>query len=198
MGLSWYVLITEPRAEYLAASELNKDEFEVFFPRVKTPHHRAGHVDEPLFPGYLFLHVDPDAGRWPSFRPAHRLKGWVNFAGMVPSIPDETITELARRVDMLNASDGLWHRYQPGETVRVVSGNIDNLAQVVEEAKSPQGRARVLMEFMGRQIQAQVPWADLRPVEHGPNENQRPPRRTRGGGRWIRGFGPAASARAYT
>ena len=43
----------------------------------------------------------------------------------------------------------MWRRYQPGEPVRVISGNIDKLGEVLEEGKSAQGRVRVLMEFMG-------------------------------------------------
>ena len=39
----WYVVRTETRAEYLAAAELARDEFEVFFPRIKSPHDRIGH-----------------------------------------------------------------------------------------------------------------------------------------------------------
>ena len=139
MGPSWYVLLTEPRAEYLAAAELSRDGFEIFFPRVKAAHHRAGHTDEPLFPGYLFLHHDIDSDGWPSFRIAHHVVGWVSFGGVIPSIPDQTITELACRVEAINTSHGLWQRFRPGEMVRVVSGNLDGLAEVVEEAKSPRG-----------------------------------------------------------
>ena len=188
MALSWYVLATEPRAEYMAATELRRDGFEIFFPLVKAANHRAGHADEPLFPGYLFLHLGADSESWPSFRPAHRVIGWVNFQGIVPSVPEEVITDLGRRVEAINTGQGLWRRFTSGETVRVVSGSFDSLAQVVVEAKSPQGRANVLLNFMGRQISAQVPWADIRPVEDQTNEKQRAPRRTRGSGRWIQGY----------
>ena len=192
--MGWHVVITEPQAEYLAASELINDGYEVFFPRVKTPHNRSGHIDGPLFPGYLFLQIDPSEGTWPTFRPNHRVLGWVKFGGIVPTLPDETIEELAKRVESINTGEGLWRRYRAGERVRVVSKIFDDLAEIVEEAKSPQGKARVLLQFLGRQISAQVPWADLRPVQDRPNEHQRPPRRTRGNSRWIRGFRPAGAA----
>lgn len=196
MGFSWYVLLSEPRAEYLADVELRKDGFEIFFPRIQTTHPRGGHIDEPLFPGYLFMRCDADSDGWPTFRPAHRIVGWVNFQGIVPTVPDEVIVDLARRLEPNNNSAGLWHRFKPGEKVRVVSGIIDDPAMVIEEAKSPQGRAKVLMDFMGRQVQVQVPWGDLRSVQDQQHESQRPPRRTRGQSRWIRGFGPAAVAQA--
>ena len=190
MALGWYVIRTEPRAEYLAVSELGRDGFEVFFPRVNTAFHRLGHTDTPLFPGYIFLRWDPENEGWPSFRLAHRVSGWVSFEGVVPVVPDEVITELSRRVDEITGGEGLWRRFRRGEKVRVVSSTLDSLGEVVEEAKSPHARAKVLLQFMGRLVQAQVPWDALQPLEEHPVGKQRFPRRTRGKGRWTQEFRP--------
>ena len=195
MAISWYVLRTEARAEYLAAKELASDGFEIFFPRAKTPHDRIGHSDSPLFPGYLFLRCDPQTDGWPTFRPKHRVYGWVSFGGEVPSLPDPVVSELMNRLEALNQSGGLWYRFRSGEKVRVVGNNMDNLAEVIEEASSPNARAQVLMQFMGRLVRAQVPWENLRLVQDPSSEKERHPRRTRGGGRWIQGFGARAVAR---
>jgi hypothetical protein len=97
---------------------------------------------------------------------------------------------LMERWETINRQGGVLRRFPPGEKVRIVSGNLQGLAQVVEEAKSPQARAKVLLQFMGRLVQAEVPWESLRPLGDQPAERTRIPRRTRGGGRWIRGFGP--------
>ena len=190
MALGWYVLRIQPRAEYLAAEELSRDGFEIFFPCVKSPTHRIGHTDEPLFPGYLFLRGDYATHGWPSFRPSHRVAGWVIFEGVAPSIPDDVVSELAQRVEQINGTTGLWRRFIPGEKVKVISGALEGLAEVVEEAKSPEGRARVLLQFMGRLVPLLVPWENLRPVQESDIERPRPPRRTRGGGRWLRDFRP--------
>ena len=194
MALNWYILRTEPRAEYLAAAELGSDGYEMFFPRVTSPNHRVGHEDLPLFPGYLFLRCDPESGGWPAFRQRHRVSGWVRFGGVIPTMPDEVICELQRRVESINSGKGgLWRRFLPGETVRVVSHGVEGLGEVIQEAKTPQARARVLLQFMGQLVQAQVPWSDLRPVDDQQSQDRYLTRRTRGGGRWIRGFGPRAA-----
>ena len=190
MAERWYIVRTRPRAEYLAAEELGRDGFEIFFPRVKSPHSPISHGDTPLFPGYLFLRCDPEAGGWPSFRLAHGVLGWLNFGGVIPAIPNEVVAELTRRVEAINKAKGLWQRFHPGEKVRVVSGKLESFAEIVEEAKSPQARAVVLLQFMGRLVKAQVPWESLRPVDGQPQEYDRAPRRTRGRRRWIGGFGP--------
>jgi transcriptional antiterminator RfaH len=196
MALGWYVLRTEPRAEYLAAAELARDGFEIYFPRVKSPQDRIGRGDSPLFPGYLFLRFDLECDRWPSLRLRHRVSGCVSFGGEVPSLPDPVINELMERVEAINRGGGLWHRFRAGEKVRVIGHNIDSLAEVIEEASSPQARARVLLSFMGRLVQARVPGENLRPVPEQVGQRQRLPRRTRGGGRWIRGFGARTPVRA--
>ena len=196
MAPRWYAARTEPRAEYQAASQLSRDGFEIFFPRVKTPHPRIGHTDMPLFPGYLFLRCDPEGGSWPLFRPGHRILGWVKFGSEVASLPDAEVSELMARVESINRQGGLWRRYRPGEWVRVLSHGMATVAEVVEESKSPQGRVKVLLEFMGRLVSAQVGWQDLTPIQDEQYPKRRVPRRTRGGGRWIRDAGSPALSTA--
>lgn len=195
MTLRWYLARTEPQAEYLAAHELTRDGFDTFFPRVKSPHPRFRHDDEPLFPGYIFIRCGQEAEGWPTFRPVHRLLGWVRFGGEIPSVPNEVVDEIARRVEQINDGEGLWRKFRRGEKVRVVSGAMDGIGEVVQEAKSPQARAIVLMQFMGGLVRADVPWQSLRPME-GDSVSTQYPRRTRGRGRWINGIGARASVGA--
>ena len=185
MGLRWYAARTEPRAEFLAANELVRDGFQVFFPRIKALRPRKGHDQDPLFPGYLFLRCDPEREGWPSFRPAHRLIGWVTFGGEIPFITDGIVNELQERSAAINREGGLWRRFRAGELVQVVSGSLECLAEVVKETTSPQARVQVLMEFMGRLVRAQVPWEKVQPA--GDHHMRKPmlDRRTRGRGRWI-------------
>ena len=197
MSFNWYVVRTESRSEYLASKELEADGVEVFFPRVKTRHPRIGHVDAPLFPGYIFVRCNPEVNGWPLLQARHRVSHWLSFGGVVACVPDEVMAEVVQRMDGMNIGQGLWRKYLPGEKVQIVSNGIESLAEVLEEAKSPQAQATVLFEFMGRLVQAKVPWEDIRPTD---NQNQWRPRRTRGKGRWIRGSMPdvASSANSAT
>ena len=69
-----------------------------------------------------------------------------------------------------------------------VARSLEGLGEVVEGAKSPNGSAKVLLEFMGRLVQAKVPWDALQFAEEHPLEKARLPRRTRGRGRWTQSF----------
>ena len=193
MASRWYVIRTEPQAEYRAAGELGKDGFEIFFPCIKSPAPRPGHSESPLFPSYLFIRWDKDVAGWPTFRPGHRVAGWVKFGDEVPSLPDDVLFELAQQQEEINRDGGVFRRFLPGETVRVTHGNLQGLAAVIEEAKSPKARAKVLLQFMGGLVKADVPWHALAAVDTNPEPPARFPRRTRGRGRWINGVGNRAA-----
>ena len=192
MTQGWYLARTKSLSEYRAAVALERNGYELYFPRVQTPRPRNGHDDSPLFPGYLFVRQDRDGSGLPAIHLISGLVGWVQFDDVVPKVPDEVIAELKRRLEAINRGGGYWRRFRPGDMVRVVSGSMESLGEVLQEPKSPQSRIRVLLRFMGGLIPAHVPWENLRPVEgsSAPLYVERPPRRTRGRGRWIRGFGP--------
>ena len=196
MSLRWYVIRTKPQSERLAASALERDGLELFFPLVQMPSLNAARTMVPLFPGYLFVRYDMEEGDAQTVRRLPGVSGWVRFNGVAPAMPEDVVAHLADRVEAINGGGGLWTKFRPGDKVRVVTGKMEGLAEVVEEAKSPESRVKVLLEFMGRQVPAEVPWHSLRaaPEDSAPNTRRRPPRRTRGGGRWVRGFRPEPAA----
>jgi transcriptional antiterminator RfaH len=163
---------------------------------------RRGREDAPLFPGYLFLRYDLEGQGWRLLQGVPEVMGLVAFDGVVPPVPDEVITELKENVEVINDTGGLWTRFQPGTLVGVRLGPSGHMAQVVEEAKSPRHRVRVLLEFLGQLVCAEVPWKDVwqvgvdgsvEPVADTKDGVERRPRRTRGKGRYIKGFGQPAS-----
>lgn len=186
MGAQWYVVRTQTRAENLAARDLSRNGFEVFFPRVKGLYSRLKDGEAPLFPGYLFLRCDLERDGLPSFRTIHRVLGWVRFEDDIAWIPDQVVDEIRKRSENINREGGFRRRFRSGELVRVVSGAIQGLAEVIEDSKSVQSKVRVLLEFMGRSVLAQVSGFDLQPVYDQSGAKRRSTRGTRGKGRWIR------------
>ena len=155
------------------------------------PRPGANDVEVPLFPGYLFLRFDLEE-QGSAVRRLPGVSGWVRFGGVAAPVPDGVVADLAKRVEAINSGGGMWTRFRPGDVVRVASGRMESLAEVIEEPRSPEARVRVLLDFMGRQIPAQVPWHTLEAVdrETAMIQKGRRPRRTRGRGRWVQGFGP--------
>lgn len=192
MSSNWYLARTRPTCEHLAASALERSGFSLFFPIIKKPRKTEGYYETPLFPGYLFVAPNDDQDGLPPIHRITGLAGWVEFDGEVPSVPDSIVEELRVRLENMNDTGGYWNRYWPGDKVRVVAGKMETLAEVLEEPKSPHSRVRVLLDFMGRLVPSRVPWSDIQPLpdDFADRPGERRPRRTRGRGRWIEGFGP--------
>lgn len=188
----------QPLAEYAMGACLEKLGFEVFLPSVQTPHPRRGHGDVPLFPGYLFVRCDPQAGGLYAWHPMTHLINLVTFEGNSPPVRDEVVENLQRRVEAMNKSGGLGACFRPGDWVQVRLGPEERLGRVVTEPKPPRERVRVLVEFLGRLVRAEVRlrdvWAAKNREPAGNWPSGRPPRRTRGRGRWIKGLGPRADS----
>ena len=65
----WFVAHTHPHAEARATAHLNRQGFEIYFPRyLKRRRHarRIETVAAPLFPRYLFVAIDLNIHRWRS------------------------------------------------------------------------------------------------------------------------------------
>ena len=190
MPHQWYAARTQPRSEATSAAQLERDGITVFAPFITVSSTKAVHQKIPLFPGYLFARLDLEESGWPSILPAHRLLGWVKFGGEPAWLPNQVISDLREKVASINDGGGLWKQFRPGQKVRIIGNNMDSLAEVLEGAKTANGRTRVLLNFMGRLIQATVPYESLHSVETDKCEGQTPSRRTRGRGRWVKGFKP--------
>ena len=184
----WFAVRTKPMGEYATRDRLVRAGVEVFLPRTPAARPRPGQQDVPLFPGYLFVRHDMTCG-WNELRAIDGSMRLVTFGeAPPPSIPDGVIAELAQRVGRIAAEGGVWPRFQPGDAVSVVMGNTETLGEVLDANQSAEARVHVLLEFLGRLVDVKLPTDKIRLMGYG-----RLPRRTRGRGRWIGGFRPAAT-----
>jgi transcriptional antiterminator RfaH len=191
MTQKWYVLRTKPRSEKIVTNGLERDGFASYCPNVRTPIPNAKSTLTPLYPGYIFLRIEMESEGADLTSDRLGVLGWLRFGDTIPWVPDEVVANIRQRVRMINKDGGAWRHFRPGDRVQVVSGKLESIAEVIEEAVTTQGgQVRVLLDFMGRTVPAQVPWQDVRPIEAESvvaNRPHRLPRRTRGRGRWIRG-----------
>jgi transcriptional antiterminator RfaH len=205
---NWYVARTTPHGEYAARDACASAGLEAFLPCVRTqvPGRRSRQETEsraseisngptyaPLFPGYLFVRFDlEDYGRRKLLFAPH-LRGLVSFGGVVPTVPEEIIEKLEERIGSISDSGGLGVFLPAGTKVTVRMGKTTALGQVLTPPEGAGGRLHVLLEFLGRQITADLP---LEAIDTSNGSlpvrvfNSRLSRRTRGKGRWIKGREP--------
>ena len=191
MAGRWHLARTRSRVEYAARDQLRALDVEVFMPCVRSPQPRPARDDTPLFPSYLFVRLDPDGDR-AALRSVPQLIGLVAFDGDVPEVDERVIEAIAARVDAINAGGGLRMVPADGGRVMLTVGQTEVPAEVVDHA-SPGARVRVLLEFLGRQVPAEITVGSAaltgskKPVDR--MLSAPVPRRTRGRGRWIQGYG---------
>jgi transcriptional antiterminator RfaH len=158
--LRWYLIHTKPSGETLAESNLERQGYEVYVPRVAQPVRQSGRWQErigALFPRYLFLRLDE--GRQP-IGPVHSTVGVtavVRFGSAYAIVPDQVIRDLRSRAD---PESGL-HRlnrtplFTPGTAVKIAKGTFEGLEGVFQTAVGSE-RVVVLLKLLGQSTSVRI------------------------------------------
>lgn len=167
---AWFCVRARPKHEHIAAARLREAGLEVFLPRLRF---KKGSVRGPvwvteaLFPNYLFARFSLHAALR-LVRSAAGVSQVVHFGELIPSVPDEVVTELRAR---LGAEElhVIPENFAPDERVQISGGVMHGLSAVVTQVMPAKERVKVLLEFLGQQTVVEV---DLRAVvrEGGPRE----------------------------
>lgn len=162
----WYLVYSKPCQECIAHDNLVRQGYETYLPRIQTYKRRAGrYVDiiEPMFPGYLFIHLDLQADNWSPIRSTRGVSMIVRFGHQPAKVPDELITILKSRENM----DGLHvlkqPDYRPGDNVRIIDG-VMNGYEGIFLAKTSKERVIVLLEIAGKVSRVQISQDQIEPA----------------------------------
>lgn len=158
--MRWYLVHTKPSREEVAQSNLERQGFEVYYPRLERERSCGRSVGRAvaLFPRYLFLRVDE--GRQ-SLRPVQStlgVAGVVRFGYQYTVVPEAVIRQLRMRGD---PETGL-HRLTGvaplvrGANVRVCAGAFGGLDGIFERL-SGADRVVVLLDMLGVSTAVDVP-----------------------------------------
>jgi transcriptional antiterminator RfaH len=166
---AWYCLRSQPKHEHIAAAHLRLLEgVTVFCPRIrfKRPT-RQGlvWVTEAMFPGYLFARFEL-AEMHLRVRYAHGVRGIVRFADRYPTIEEGALAQLRDHTGAAELKE-LSYDLSEGDQVQIVGGAFVGLEAVVTQVMSGKERIKVLMDFLGRKMEAEVQRSSvLRQVVH--------------------------------
>jgi transcriptional antiterminator RfaH len=159
--LRWYLILTKPSAEAHAVSNLQRQGYEVYFPRAIQSVQRCGGWRErivPLFPRYLFLRIDEGRQSMSSVRSTIGVSNTVRFGSRYAVVPDQVVSDLRA----LEHPDSRLHRLGrpsrlvPGASVRITSGAFKGLEGLFDRADGAE-RVVVLLQLLGQEAAAHVP-----------------------------------------
>lgn len=155
----WFVAQTRPHAERRALEHLTNQGFEAWLPEYLKRRRHARQVDwvrRPLFPCYLFLHLDLDAERWRSVLGTVGIVGLVGGDRRPTPCADEVIAAIRQRVD----DNGLVvvdtaSTFRVGEKIKIAEGPFADLEGVFLNLTDRE-RVQILLNLLGREVKVVV------------------------------------------
>jgi transcriptional antiterminator RfaH len=163
----WYVARTKARSEIRADAGLRRQGFEVYLPQYGRRRRHARRTDvvrAPLFPGYLFLHMDLSNSRWSSVNGTVGVQSLLCHGRMPAAVPEGVVEELRAR----ETRDGLVPLrslmvLEQGERLRIVDGPLNDRVGVYEKMTGGE-RVVLLLQLLGREVRVVVPLSATRSV----------------------------------
>jgi len=162
----WFCVRTQPKHEHVAATALRRQlEITCFSPRLRFRRAtRRGAVwfVEAMFPGYLFAEfVYSRQHRQVEYSPG--IQGFVRFGDQVAALDSNTIANLRQTADedeivIFNPE------IQVGQAVRIAEGPFQGLEALVTHLLPAKERIRVLLDFLGRSLETEVPTLKVLPL----------------------------------
>ena len=184
----WHILkIRSNDASYIQ-QELSLFGIKTYYPMLKHSTDPSKWRLKPLFNGYMFIQII-DLEESSSI--LNRVNGIIDFLrtdGMPAEIPDDFMDQLENKVNEINQQEGVWRTYHVGEKVLLESYGLSTVGTVVQHSMSDKTRVRILIDFMGKEIKAEVSWFNLAPFESANNTIKTNTRRTRGRNRPIKTY----------
>ena len=187
----WYTLYTKPNSEYIVAKNLEEKGVDIFLPEIESAKSSSGSHSTPLFPSYLFAHVDLETKAFSRIQWTPGLRRVIMFEGKPVPMPEKVIRELKAKVQEMNLfRKGELNPFRKGDPVRVKEGPFQDMMAIFDRPTSSKKRVQILLDVLGRLSRVQIDIGDLEAVseqqEHNnPEKPPKRPRRTRGKGRYI-------------
>ena len=155
----WFCMRAEPKREHLAATALRRRfGIECLSPRLrfrKLTQRGPVWFVEAMFPGYLFAKFVYST-QHRAVESSHGIRGIVRFGDRLATLPEHTIMAIqskagAEEVVTVDSS------VKVGQPVHIVDGPFQGLEVVVTQVLPAKERIRVLLEFLGRSLEMEVP-----------------------------------------
>ena len=163
----WYLIHAKPRQETLALENLERQGYECYLPllkREKLVRRKRMLVEEALFPGYLFIHLDTSSSgqNWGPIRSTVGVRTLVRF-GDQPAKVD------ARLIDALRAHEQAQNEeprplFSKGERVVVTDGPFAGI-EAIYQMEDAESRSLILLEILSKPVQMRIEAAALRKAE---------------------------------
>ncbi len=148
---AWYLVFTKPRMENVAQSNLERQSYHTYLPKVllnKRVRGRYSLKSEVMFPRYLFIHLDTVTDNWMPIRSTLGVSHMVRFGGIPAQVPEALLQQLHSREDMQGNTVLPVRELTPGDPVEILEGPMAGYIGVFEHHASCE-RVQILLKIVG-------------------------------------------------
>ena len=162
----WYAIYVKSRHEFVVQDQLFKKEIETFLPavtRLRQWKDRKKQINFPLFPGYLFVNIQPSPEQILSVL---KTKGVINFVSAEPgyptAVPPEEINSLKLLIESGKPIDVFSH-IKEGSRIRVIRGPLSG-AEGTLQKKGDQYMFVVNIDILSRSVGVKIHAEDIEAI----------------------------------
>jgi len=148
-GKKWYLVYTRPRQEKTAQLNLERQDYRVYLPQIWNKPKNKPRKAIPMFPRYIFIHLDQSTDNWGPIRSTLGVISLVRF-GMEPTaVPDSLIQAMQERAESDGIVEYIGQDFSKGQPIRVKQGVFQG-AEGIFLAKTGKERVAVLLQILGQ------------------------------------------------
>ena len=168
--LRWYLVQCKPNEAQIAVRNLENQSFRTFLPLKKTTK-RKGKIFQrqirPLFPGYLFVQIDPNQGLWRQVNNTRGVARLVRLGAEPSVVPNEIVEALMTRCDkksiLRQTSETQSSLLHAGKQAQVTQGPFSGFISTISDIE-PNNRINILIEIMGQTTKVVINAGALQPI----------------------------------
>ncbi|MEQ3748525.1 MAG: transcription termination/antitermination NusG family protein [Celeribacter sp.] len=157
---NWFVAQLKPNGLAMAQRNLDRQGLQHFAPlrheAVRTPR-GMGRRARPLFPGYIFVTLEPFSPQWRAVSATRGISRLVIADPRSPRpLPDAFLDELRARCDASGTLCAARDAFAPGDQVRILSGPFAEIVAMVDHLDE-EDRLRLIMDLLGQKVTVTIP-----------------------------------------
>jgi transcriptional antiterminator RfaH len=168
--LRWYLVQFKPNAAQIAVRNLENQGFSTFLP-LQEMTKRKGKIFQrkirPLFPGYLFVQIDPDLGPWRQVNSTRGVARLIRLGAEPSVVPNEIVEALMARCDkqsiLRQTSETQSRQLLVGNQAQVIHGPFSGFIATINDVE-PNNRINILIEIMGQTTKIAINAGALQPI----------------------------------
>ena len=168
--LRWYLVQCKPNAAQIAVRNLENQSFSAFLPLQEITK-RKGKIFQrqirPLFPGYLFVQINPEQGPWRQLNNTRGVTRLVRLGAEPSVVPNEIVEALMARCDkqsiLRQKSETQPSQFHAGNQAQVTQGPFSGLIATISDIE-PNNRINILIAIMGQTTKVAINADALQPI----------------------------------